>query len=103
MEIIRSKNFTADRAWGSKTIAIMNGISTKIHWTNKPYKWHVNSGEEVFTVLDGKVEMHFKKEGKVDSVSLNAGDIFFASVGTEHVAHPIGEARILVVEENGSV
>lgn len=29
--------------------------------------------------------------------------IFYASVGTEHVAHPIGQARILVVEMAGSV
>jgi len=31
------------------------------------------------------------------------GDIFYASEGTEHVARPIGEARVLVVETAGSV
>jgi hypothetical protein len=35
-------------------------------------------------------------------VVLGTGDIFHATVGTEHVAHPIGEARILVVETEGS-
>ncbi len=30
------------------------------------------------------------------------GDVFFAAVGTEHVAHPIGEAGFLVVERAGS-
>jgi hypothetical protein len=34
---------------------------------------------------------------------LNPGDIFYATVGTEHVAHPVGEARILVVEKEGSI
>jgi hypothetical protein len=34
---------------------------------------------------------------------LETGDVFHASVGTEHVAHPIGEARILVIESEGSV
>jgi len=34
---------------------------------------------------------------------LEVGDIFYASVGTEHVAHPRGEARVLVVEKAGSV
>ncbi|HBL94816.1 MAG TPA: cupin, partial [Hyphomonas sp.] len=28
---------------------------------------------------------------------------FFAGIGCEHVAHPRGEARILVVEQEGSV
>ena len=32
-----------------------------------------------------------------------AGDIFYANVGCEHVAHPQGEARILVIEKEGLV
>ncbi len=57
------------------------------------YKWHINDGEEVFVVLDG-VEQ---------SSTLVVGDIFYASIGTEHVAHPRGEARVLVIESEGSV
>jgi hypothetical protein len=34
---------------------------------------------------------------------METGDIFYASIGTEHVANPIGEARILVVEKEGSI
>ena len=103
MEIIRSKEFTATRAWGAIDIASMNGISTRLHWTNQPYKWHTNDGEEVFFVLDGAVEMFYRENGIEASTILNTGDIFYASIGTEHVAHPIGEARILVVESEGSV
>lgn len=47
--------------------------------------------------------MLYKDNGLEQSATLNAGDIFYASVGTEHVAHPKGEARILVVEAEGSV
>ncbi len=103
MEVIRSKEFTASNAWGAKDIANMNGITTRLHWTDKPYKWHVNDGEEVFAVMDGVVEMLYKENNVVKSVTLNLGDIFFASVGTEHVAHPKGQARILVIERAGSV
>ena len=103
MEIIRSKYFKSERAWGAKNIANMNGITTRLHWTDQPYKWHVNEGEEVFVVLDGSVEMLYKENGIEQSAVLATGDIFYASVGTEHVAHPIGEARILVVESEGSV
>lgn len=67
------------------------------------YKWHVNDGEEVFMVLDGCVEMLYRINEKEESTILNVGDIFYASVGTEHVAHPLGEARILVIETEGSV
>ena len=103
MNIIKSNEFTSVRAWGALTIANMNGITTRLHWTDQPYKWHINDGEEVFVVLDGVVEMFFRKDGVEQSVSLNVGDIFYATIGTEHVAHPKGEARILVIEHEGSV
>lgn len=103
MNIIRSKDFTADRAWGAKDIANMNGITTRLHWTDQPYKWHINDGEEVFVVLDGVVEMFYKDAGEEKSTLLQVGDIFYASIGTEHVAHPRGEARVLVIETEGSV
>jgi mannose-6-phosphate isomerase-like protein (cupin superfamily) len=103
MKIIRSRTFTADRAWGALPVASMNGITTRLHWTDAPYKWHVNDGEEVFAVLDGRVEMRYREDGEEKSVLLETGDIFYAGVGTEHVAHPIGQARILVVESEGSV
>lgn len=103
MKIIRSKAFTAERPWGALEIASMRGVTTRLHWTDQPYKWHVNDGEEVFAVLDGRVEMRFREAGVEQSTVLETGDVFYASTGTEHVAHPIGEARILVVETEGSV
>lgn len=102
MEIIRSKDFKASKAWGTKDIATMNGITTRLHWTDKPYKWHINDGEEVFVVVDGQVNMLYRDKGEEHTVLLNTGDIFYASVATEHVAHPIGEARILVIEHADS-
>jgi hypothetical protein len=47
--------------------------------------------------------MHYREAGVESVVRLSVGDIFFAQVGCEHVAHPCGEARILVVEREGSV
>jgi mannose-6-phosphate isomerase-like protein (cupin superfamily) len=102
MKVVRSKDFKAASAWGALDIANMNGITTRLHWTDRPYKWHINDGEEVFVVLDGQVDMFYRSNGKEQSVVLNAGDIFFASAGTEHVAHPRGAARVLVVENEGS-
>lgn len=103
MKLIRSKTFTAPRAWGALDIANMRGITTRLHWTDQPYIWHVNDGEEVFVVLDGIVDMHYRDAAGEHVETLEAGDIFHATVGTEHVAHPRGEARILVVETEGSV
>ena len=103
MRFISPKEFTADRAWGSLPIANMGGVTTRLHWTDRPYRWHVNDGEEVFVVLDGVVEMHYRDGGREQRRRMEAGDIFYARPGTEHVAHPLGEARVLVVEKEGSV
>lgn len=103
MKLFRASQFTADRPWGAVDIANMDGITTRLHWTDQPYKWHINDGEEVFAVLDGRVEMRYRESGVEHSTILETGDVFYAAVGTEHVAHPIGEARILVIEREGSV
>jgi mannose-6-phosphate isomerase-like protein (cupin superfamily) len=103
MKIIRSKDFTASRPWGALDIANMSGITTRLHWTDQPYRWHVNEGQEVFAVLDGRVEMRYRENGVERSTMLETGDIFYASAGTEHVAQPVGQARVLVVETEGSV
>ncbi|HEV2765517.1 MAG TPA: cupin domain-containing protein [Pyrinomonadaceae bacterium] len=103
MRFITAKEFRADRAWGSLPVASMNGVTTKLHWTDEPYRWHTNDGDEVFVVLDGVVEMHYREGGREKVRQMTVGDIFYADAGTEHVAHPLGEARVLVVELEGSV
>ena len=81
----------------------MNGTTTRLHWSDQPYQWHTNDGEEVFIVVDGAVDMHYRIEGAEYTERINVGDVFYASIGTEHVAHPIGEARMIVVEKEGSI
>ena len=103
LQIYRAREFTGKSAWDAITIANMDSITTRLHWTDQPYKWHVNDGAEIFVVLDGSVEMFFEEDGKKASVMMQVGDVFFASLGTRHVAHPLGEARILVIEKEGSV
>ena len=103
MKFFSAREFAGSSAWEALPIATMNGITTRLHWTDKPYKWHVNDGEEVFVVLDGEVDMHTRVNGEESCRRMKVGDIFYATQGTEHVAHPLGEARVLVIESEGSV
>lgn len=98
-----ARSFTADRAWGARELAEVDGATVRLHWTDRPYEWHVNDGTEVFVVLDGVVEMRFRESGAEKSVRLGPADMFVAADGDEHVAHPVGEARVLVIERKGSV
>src|SRR6478609_2190997 len=75
MKIFRARSFRADRAWGAEDIARIDGVTVRMHWTNAPYKWHVNDGPEVFAVLDGEVDMHVRVDGAVRILRLQAGDV----------------------------
>ena len=97
------RDFRATSAWGARDLAEIDGATVRLHWTDQPYKWHVNDGTEVFVVLDGTVEMRYREAGVEKSVLLGPSDAFVAEAGDEHVAQPRGEARILVIERKGSV
>lgn len=96
-------SFRAETAWGAMGLVELDAVSVKLHWTDKPYKWHENDGAEAFVVLNGTVDMHFMVDGIEQVAVLGESDIFIAEVGDWHVARPRGEARILVVERTGSV
>jgi mannose-6-phosphate isomerase-like protein (cupin superfamily) len=97
------RSFRAERAWDALDLAEIEGATVRLHWTDRPYEWHSNDGVEAFIVLDGLVSMHYREGGEEKVVDLAPGSVFIADIGDEHVAHPRGEARILVVERKGSI
>lgn len=102
MEFIDGTAFTADEAWASRVLSDLGNHTVKIHWTNKPYRWHENTGEELFVVLDGEVEMRYIDNGEECVRNLKPGGMVLIGHGERHVATPLGEARILVIEEKGT-
>ena len=88
---------------GDLDSARIGGAVIRLHWPGQPHHWHVNDGPEFVVVLDGVVDMHFIEDGRERCERLTACDIFYADTGRRHVARPVGEARILVIECDGSV
>ena len=103
MKFVTPRDFVAARAWGALPIAEIEGATVRLHWTDRPYIWHVNDGAEVFVVLEGAVTMHYRRDGREHAQLMQAGDICHAEPGDEHVAHPIGATHVLVIEKKGSV
>lgn len=100
MRKYESRRFTAEAAWQGPTVARIPDAEVKLRWIDRPYRWHANTAEEVFVVLDGTVDMHVREAGggTPSVVELAAGDIAHIAPGDEHVAHPRGVARVLVIE-----
>lgn len=104
MRVIRKDQFTGREAWDALDIERLDDATVRLHWTDQPYIWHVNDGPEVFAVMDGEVDMKMRApDGEEHVERLQPGDIFHAESGDEHVAHPVGAARVLVIEKAGSV
>lgn len=104
MEITDSSSFTGRHAWDALNIAQIENVTIRLHWTDKPYVWHKNDGDEVFVVLEGQILMHYLIDKTERQKILNSGDICYLHEGEEHIAYPQnGEARILVIEKKGSI
>jgi len=102
MKTFDASQFLAEQPWGSELIADFGDVTVRLHWTDQPYRWHVNTGAEVFAVLDGIVDMHVREQGQERIIRLSTGQGISVEAGDEHVAHPVGQARILVVERKDS-
>jgi mannose-6-phosphate isomerase-like protein (cupin superfamily) len=103
MKFVTPRDFVAAKAWDALPIAEIEGATIRLHWTDRTYTWHVNDGAEVFVVLEGEVTMRYRRNGREHRQVMQAGDICHAEPGDEHVAHPQGTARVLVIEKKGSV
>lgn len=101
MKKYEARLFRAEKPWGGPDVATIRNAAVKLRWTDRPFRWHANEGEEVFVVLAGEVDMHVRTGGTAEgeAVRLRTGDLMHIAAGEEHVAHPVGEAWILVVEE----
>lgn len=98
-----TRTFRTSSPWGSRLLARINDATVRLHWTDQPYRWHVNDGVEAFVVLSGEVVMRWRAGGRESEMVLRPADVFVAEEGDEHCALPVGEARILVIERAGSV
>ena len=68
-------------------------MTVRVHWTDQPYRWHVNDGTEVFSC--SRARSACPGAPVAEQVRrLEAGDACFAEPGDEHLARPVGEARI---------
>lgn len=101
MRMFDSRDVNGPDDWSGPTLAGIGNVLVKLRWINSPFEWHRNSGGELFMVIDGEVDMHVRKgaDGPVEIVQLAAGQMILIEDGEDHVAHPKGAARILVVEE----
>ena len=71
MRFVEAAGFTADHQWGAQDLLALYTATVRLHWTDAPYRCHVNDGPDVFVVLDGaggglfncRVVLHVRRVG----------------------------------------
>lgn len=101
MKKYQAGQFRSEVAWRGPNLARLADAVVKLRWTDQPFRWHANRGQEIFLVISGDVDMHVRSAAGAheEVIRLSAGDLLHIEEGEQHVARPRGEARILVIEE----
>ena len=82
MKIVTAGDVTLDRAWAAVDLARIADATVRLHWTDEPYVWHTNDGVEVFVVLDGAVDMHYRDGTGTHVTRLEPGRILSPRMAT---------------------
>ena len=90
--------------WTPHIIGELNGQEVKLAKANESFVWHRHKDiDELFLVVQGSLEMHLKDaSGKIDVLTLEAGELFIVPRGVEH--KPVakeGGAHLLLFEPSG--
>ncbi len=82
--------------WAPKVVGELNGQYVKVVKTEGEYVWHHHETEdEMFLVLDGKLEIHLRDK----IIALSEGEFFVVPHGIEHKpVAPEGIASVLLFE-----
>jgi mannose-6-phosphate isomerase-like protein (cupin superfamily) len=100
MKMFDTNDLSGPLDWTGPTFTGFGETAVKLRWIKDAYQWHKNDGAEVFLVLTGTVDMHVRRDGDSEPTveRLGSGQLILIEDGEEHIAYPIGEARVLVVE-----
>jgi len=86
--------------WAPRIIAQMNDTQFKLVKILGEFVWHAHaSTDEVFIVLEGSMEIHFR-DGKV---TLSAGEMYVVPKGVEHKPYAASECKLMLVEPAGTI
>ncbi len=89
--------FTHPTAWEGRDLGTVGDARAMLLYADRSYHWHENVADELFCVLGGSVDLDVRDAAGERRVTLQTGDIALIRKGEHHVAHPHGEARILIV------
>jgi len=86
-----------------KLVATVNSeYDVKIARTSGAFIWHAHpETDEFFYILSGTLTIQLEREGGIEDVVLEKGEMFVVPMGMRH--RPMGEAEIMMIERCGVI
>lgn len=88
-----------DEYWSPKIVAQVGEMQVKLALIQGTFDWHSHANEdELFLVLEGRMKLEFRDR----EVWLEQGQLFVVPRGVEHRPVAPHEARIMLIEPEGT-
>jgi mannose-6-phosphate isomerase-like protein (cupin superfamily) len=96
---IRAKFQSFDDTWQPKIIASVNEFALKAVKLDGEFIWHHHVEEdEIFIVVRGRIDMHYREDGREMVESFGAGELLKVPRGIEHKPVAARGTQILLIE-----
>ena len=91
------------QAWSPNVLAQFDGHDIMVGLGQKDYPWHSHDDfDDVFLVIQGQLVLEMRTENSVNSVALEAGELFVVPRGVEHRPVANGDVYFLLIEPSAS-
>ncbi|MEM1345676.1 MAG: cupin domain-containing protein [Pseudomonadota bacterium] len=95
---LQDKLKTFSEHWSPKIVAQLNGHDVMVVKLQGAFAWHSHDDtDDFFLVLEGQIRL----ETEVETVMLQAGDLYVVPKGVRHRPVAEEEAAVLLIEREG--
>jgi mannose-6-phosphate isomerase-like protein (cupin superfamily) len=96
---IREKFDSFSETWHPKIIASVNEFALKAVKIDGDFIWHHHDDEdEIFIVVRGRIDMHYRVDGREYVESFGEGELLEVPHGVEHKPFAAAGTEILLIE-----
>jgi mannose-6-phosphate isomerase-like protein (cupin superfamily) len=100
---IREAFDSFDDTWSPKALALVNDFAVKAVKIDGEFIWHHHDDEdEIFIVMRGRVDMHYRIDGVEHVESFGEGELLRVPHGIEHKPNAAPGTEMLLIERTAT-
>ncbi|MFD8767700.1 cupin domain-containing protein [Microbacterium oxydans] len=90
--------------WSPRILTRVNDYDVRLAKVEGTFVWHSHPDtDELFIVLDGRLDIHLRQSGSERVVHLERHDVFVVPRGIEHCTESSGGAAVMLLEPTGTL